>query len=74
MILGQQEASKVLPLVTNLEAYEAFECLLSSLHKSAYEEVKNAKGDEAQHAIGKLILIDELKELKLRLRDSVKNG
>lgn len=74
MILGQQEASNIAPLVNNLDSYESFKLLLDILHKQAYLEVKNNKGEDIQLAIGKLILIDELKELKLRVKDSLKNG
>lgn len=73
MILGQQEASKVSPLIHSLDAYEAFLVLLEVLHRNTYEEVKSSKGDDAQIAIGKLILIDELKELKQRVKDSLKS-
>lgn len=73
MILGQQEASKILPLVTNLDTYDAFLVLLACLHKEAYEEAKFlGMAAETQRAIGKLILIDELKELRERLKDSLK--
>lgn len=67
MILGQQQANKVLPLITNLEAYEAFMELLNILHAQKYNELVHEDDYKAQ---GALILIDELKQLKERLRDS----
>lgn len=71
-MFSPQQASKLLPLVTNMDAYEAFKELLEIIHKNAYEAVKNASAKE--EAVGQLKLIDELKELKERLKDSVKNG
>lgn len=75
MILGQREANKVLPLVVNLEAYEAFLELINILHAHVYEELKQDRiYPSKDEAIGKLKLLDELKELKVRLKDSLNNG
>lgn len=74
MILGQQEANKVLPLISNLEAYEAFKVLIDVLHTNAYHALKqDAPYPSRDEAVGQLKLLDELKELRERLKDSLKN-
>ena len=75
MILGQQEASKVLPLVNDLYAYEAFLTLIDLFHKQAYEQLKtDSSYPPKEYFVGQLTLLDELKEVKLRIKDSLKNG
>lgn len=74
MILGQAEANKVLPLITNLEAYEAFQELLKVLHADAYYRLKeDVLFPPKEEAIGQLKLLDDLKQLRERLRDAFKN-
>ncbi len=60
-----------MPLVINTEAYEAFLYLLDILHKQTYDKLFIGLPNES---IGALGLIDELKELKLRLKDALANG
>ena len=68
MILGKKQAEKVLPLVSNIEAYEAFLVLVDVLHAQAYERLFNGPPNES---IGALKVLDEMKELKVRLKDSL---
>lgn len=71
MILGQQEAHKLTALMANVDAYESFQTLLTILHKQFYNELVNENSPTAR---GALLLIDELKELRQRVKDSIKNG
>jgi hypothetical protein len=74
MILGQQQASKVLPLISDLESYDAFLALLDLLHANAYHGLmQQAPYPGKDFYVGQLSLIDELKELRDRLKDSL-NG
>lgn len=74
MILGPAEANKVLPLITNLDAYAAFQELISMLHADAYYTLKqDVPFPPKEEAIGQLKLLDDLKQLRERLRDSLKN-
>lgn len=75
MIPAQAQVNKLLPLIQNLEAYEAYQVLLGILHDTYYKELRDCK-DQADtfRNQGKLQLIDELKELRDRLKDSIENG
>ena len=51
MILGKKQAEKVLPLVSNIEAYEAFLVLVDVLHTQAYERLFNGPPNESIGAL-----------------------
>lgn len=71
----KQEALQLLPLINNLEAYEAFVAYLDQLHKQYYELLVHSSDDVFTFRNqGKLQLIDEMKQLRDRLKDLVKNG
>ena len=75
MILGQQQANKVMPLVINIEAYEAFLYLLDTIQAQTYKDLLvNEFEAFKDRNIGVLQLVEELKELKVRMKDSLKNG
>lgn len=75
MIPNQQQANKILPLISNLEAYDAYLELLNVLHDMHYKALRDSvESVDVLRNQGKLQLIDELKELRDRLKDTVKNG
>lgn len=73
MIPDQQQAHKILPLISTLDAYEAFVLLIKDLREQAVQDAKSIDAIETQRAIGKLMLLDDLKELRERVKDSLKN-
>lgn len=75
MIVAPQEVNKFISLINNLEAYDAFLALLTKLHDECYISLRDSidQIDTFRHQ-GKLQLIDELKEFRERLKDSIDNG
>lgn len=74
MILDPKAANSLLPLITNLDAYEAFIKLLVILHNQSYADIRDCTTTEKIfNSQGKLQLIDELKELRERVRDGIQH-
>lgn len=75
MVLNSQQCNKVVPLISHLEAYKAFIDLLEMLHEQYYQQIRDSKDSiETHQAQGKLQLIDELQEIRERVKDSIENG
>lgn len=74
MILARQEALKITPLISNLDAYDAYLELLNIEETYCHSKLVDADDKELPRLIGKLQLIKEFKEVRQRLKDSIENG
>lgn len=74
-MIRTQEALQLLPLINNLEAYEAFVKLLDGLHSKYYALLRDSTDQtDTFRNQGKLQLVDELKELRERIKDRLKEA
>jgi hypothetical protein len=74
MVLNPQQANKAIPLISDLEAYSSFLDMLEILKEKYYTELRDSRDGVTTHQLqGKLQLVDELKELRDRVKDSL-NG